>query len=105
MTDTFVVDENGDFTVGKAATTPHDESERIDVFGDAVIPLYEHEGEAAAEELIADGVEAIVVHFLYSYLNPQHEKRAEEILRAVIARSGKNGDLPVYLGSELRPVI
>ena len=26
MTDTFVVDENGDFTVGKAATTPHDES-------------------------------------------------------------------------------
>jgi acetone carboxylase, beta subunit len=26
MTDTFIVDENGDFTVGKAATTPHDES-------------------------------------------------------------------------------
>jgi acetone carboxylase beta subunit len=26
MTDTFIVDEAGGFTVGKAATTPHDES-------------------------------------------------------------------------------
>ncbi|MEA2625133.1 MAG: acetone carboxylase, beta subunit, partial [Candidatus Binatota bacterium] len=203
MTDTFIVDENGDFTVGKAATTPHDESagflesaedalsywggdaqalypelevalysgttmlntlltrrgkklglvttkgfeddvlmgrgmqtwtgysysdrihavthvhpsalvdrlhvhgvtERIDVFGETVIPLYEHEVETAAAELVKDGVEAIVVHFLYSYLNPDHEKRAEAIIRAVAARSGRNGDLPVYLGSELRPVI
>jgi hypothetical protein len=46
----------------------HGVTERIDVFGEAVIPLYEHE-EAAARAL-ADGVEAIVVHFLYSYLNP-----------------------------------
>ena len=187
MTDTFIVDENGDFTVGKAATTPHDESlgflesadrrdvllgdrpasrstrssrsrstrarrwstrcsrvaaskvglvttkgfeddilmgrgmqswtgysysdrihavthvhpsalvdrrhvhgvtERIDVFGEAVIPLYEHDVEAAAEELLADGVEAIVVHFLYSYLNPEHEKRAQAIIHGVSVRDG-----------------
>ena len=203
MTDTFIVDENGDFTVGKAATTPHDESvgflesaedavsywgaetqalypalevalysgttmlntlltrrgtklglvttkgfeddvlmgrgmqswtgysysdrihavthvhpsalvlrrhvhgvtERVDVFGEAVIPLYDHEVEAAAAELVADGVDAIVVHFLYSYLNPGHEKRAQEIIRSVAAKAGRNGDLPIYLGSELRPVV
>ncbi|MGH7804629.1 MAG: hydantoinase/oxoprolinase family protein [Candidatus Binatia bacterium] len=203
MTDTFIVDENGDFTVGKAATTPDDESagflesaedaisywgsetqalypalevalysgttmlntlltrrgtklglvttkgfeddvlmgrgmqtwtgysysdrihavthvhpsalvarrhvhgvtERVDVFGEAVIPIYEHDVEAAAAELVADGVDAIVVHFLYSYLNPSHEKRAEEIIRAVASKAGRNGDLPIYLGSELRPVI
>ncbi|MGD9762826.1 MAG: hydantoinase/oxoprolinase family protein [Candidatus Binatia bacterium] len=201
MTDTFIVDENGDFTVGKAATTPHDESvgflesaadaisywdqehdalyrelevalysgttmvntlitrrgqkvglittkgfeddvlmgrgmqswtgysysdrihavthvhpsplverrhihgatERVDVFGETIIPLYEHEVEAAAEQLLADGVEAIVVHFLYSYLNPAHEQRAEAMIRAVMARRGI--EVPVYLGSQLRPVI
>lgn len=203
MTDTFVVDENGDFTVGKAATTPHDESvgflesaadamsyweldqqalypalevalysgttmvntlitrrgrkvglittkgfeddilmgrglqswtgysysdrihavthvhpsalvdrrhvhgvtERIDVFGDPVIPLYEHEVEAAAEELLTDGVEAIVVHFIYSYLNPEHEKRARSTIARVIEQRKRNGDVPIYLGSDLRPVI
>ena len=28
MTDTFIVDENGHFVVGKAQTTPQDESDR-----------------------------------------------------------------------------
>lgn len=203
MTDTFIVDEHGDFTVGKAATTPHDESagflesaedalsywngeggslfpelevalysgttmlntlltrrgtklglvttagfeddilmgrgmqswtgysysdrihavthvhpsalverwnvhgvtERIDVFGETVIPLYEKDVAAAAEELLESGVDAIVIHFLYSYLNPAHEKRAEAIIREVAARHGRNGDLAIHLGSDLRPVI
>ncbi|MEF8914319.1 hydantoinase/oxoprolinase family protein [Natronomonas sp.] len=37
MTDTFVVDQSGEYTVGKAQTTPEDESEGvIDSFGDAL---------------------------------------------------------------------
>ena len=201
MTDTFIVDEAGEFTVGKAATTPSDESvgflasaadamsywqtdhrsvypqlevalysgttmlntlltrrgkkvglvttagfeddilmgrgmqswtgysysdrihavthvhpaalierrhvygvtERVDMSGEAVIPLYEYEVKAAAEALAADGVEAIVVHFLYSYLNPAHERLAEEIIRQALSQSGRK--VPVYLGSNLRPVI
>ena len=78
-------------------------TERVDVMGEAVIPLYEHEVREAAEALAADGVEAIVVHFLYSYLNPAHERRAEEIVQESLARTGRK--IPVYLGSNLRPVI
>lgn len=201
MTDTFIVDEAGEFTVGKAATTPSDESvgflesaadamsywqtdhrsvypqlevalysgttmlntlltrrgkkvglvttagfeddilmgrgmqswtgysysdrihavthvhpaallerrhvygvtERVDMFGEDVIPLYEHEVKAAAEALMADGVEAIVVHFLYSYLNTEHERRAGEIIQHELSRADRR--VPVYLGSNLRPVI
>src|SRR4029077_10994318 len=40
-----------------------------------------------------------------SYLNPEHEKRAEAILRDAIKHAGHNGDVPIYLGSDLRPVI
>ena len=35
----------------------------------------------AAAELAAEGVEAIAVSFLFSFLNPAHERRAREIIR------------------------
>ena len=35
----------------------------------------------AARELRAEGVEAVAVCFLFSYLNPEHERRAAEIVR------------------------
>lgn len=78
-------------------------TERVDVFGNEVIPLYEHEVEAAAKKLIGKDVEAIVIHFLYSYLNASHEERAEEIVRRLIDESGKQID--VFRGSVVRPVI
>ena len=80
-------------------------TERVDVFGQEVIPLYEHEVEEAARKLIAKGVEAIVIHFLYSYLNPAHERRAEEIVRGLIAEAGQTGEIEVFAGSTVRPVI
>jgi N-methylhydantoinase A len=48
--------------------------------GDVLLPLNEAEVRHAARELKAEGVEAIAVCFLFSYLNPQHEKRAREII-------------------------
>jgi N-methylhydantoinase A len=36
---------------------------------------------AAAQELKAEGVQAVAVCFLFSYLNPAHENRAKEILQ------------------------
>ena len=80
-------------------------TERVDVFGQEVIPLYEHEVEEAARKLIAKGVEAIVIHFLYSYLNPAHEQRTEEIVRGLIEEAGKTGEIEVFAGSTVRPVI
>lgn len=48
--------------------------------GEVLVPLDENEVRQAARELKAEGVEAIAVCFLFSYLNPQHEERAREII-------------------------
>ncbi len=56
-------------------------SERIDCFGAVVAPLNEQEVEAAVHELLAQGVQAIAVCFLWSFRNPVHERRAQEIVR------------------------
>ena len=49
--------------------------------GDVLVPLDEDEVRAAAVELAAEGVEAVAVCFLFSYLNPAHEQRAAAIVR------------------------
>ena len=49
--------------------------------GDVLVPLDEDEVRAAARELHGEGVEAVAVCFLFSYLNPDHEQRAAEIVR------------------------
>jgi N-methylhydantoinase A len=83
----------------------HGVTERIDVFGGEAIPLYEHEVKQAARKLIAKGVDAIVIHFLYSYLNAAHELRAEEIVRSIIRELGRTSEVDVFCGSSVRPVI
>ncbi|MDQ6627725.1 MAG: hydantoinase/oxoprolinase family protein [Pseudomonadota bacterium] len=57
--------------------------ERIDAEGEVLVPLDEAQVEAAASQLVALGAESVVIHFLHSYVNPTHEARAEEIVRAV----------------------
>ncbi|MBI1735785.1 MAG: hydantoinase/oxoprolinase family protein [Candidatus Rokubacteria bacterium] len=49
--------------------------------GDVLVPLAEDEVRAAARELRAEGVEAIAVCFLFSYLDPRHEERARRIVQ------------------------
>ena len=49
--------------------------------GEVLVPLAEDEVRTAARELRADGVEAVAVCFLFSYLNPDHERRAAAIVR------------------------
>jgi len=44
------------------------------------VPLAEEEVRQAARELRGAGVEAVVVAFIYSFLNPRHELRAKEIV-------------------------
>ena len=60
-------------------------TERIDMFGTPVIPMYEDEVREGARSLIVDEeVEAIAIIFLQSFVNPAHENRAEEICREVM---------------------
>jgi N-methylhydantoinase A len=49
--------------------------------GDVLVPLDQAGVREAARALRDDGVEAIAVCFLFSYLNPAHEARARDIVR------------------------
>ena len=57
---------------------------RLNAKGEELEPLNEDEVEAAAEALVTQGVEAVLVGFLFSYVNPKHERRAADILRAAM---------------------
>ncbi len=54
-------------------------SERVDCFGKVVVGLNEDEARAAIRELLAQGVEALAICFLWSFLEPRHERRVKEI--------------------------
>jgi len=58
--------------------------ERIDCMGEEVVPLDEEAVEAAVRGLVNDaGATAIAIAFLWSFKNPAHELRAQEIVRKV----------------------
>ena len=57
--------------------------ERMDAAGEVVLPLAEADVRAAAQALLAEGCEAVVIHFLHAYANPAHEQRAGEIVRDI----------------------
>jgi N-methylhydantoinase A len=71
---------------------------RIDAFGGEVEPLDEGDVRRAVEMLRKRGVEAIAVCFLWSTVNPDHELRTREIVRA--AWPG----VPITLSHELNPI-
>ncbi len=57
--------------------------ERMDADGKILTPLDEEAVAGAAKALLAAGCEAVVIHFLHSYINPAHERRAAEIVRGL----------------------
>ncbi len=71
--------------------------ERISAQGEIVTPLDEDAVRARAAELAADGVEAVAIVFLFSFLNPVHERRAREIVAEA------HPDLAVSLSCEVDP--
>ena len=54
-------------------------AERMDARGRVVTPLDEDGVRTAARQLADAGCESLVIHFLHSYANPSHERRAAEI--------------------------
>jgi N-methylhydantoinase A len=57
--------------------------ERMDADGKVLIPLDEAAVADATKKLLALGCEAVVIHFLHSYINATHERRAAEIVRGL----------------------
>src|SRR5262245_34138469 len=58
-------------------------SERVDCFGEIIVSLNEKEAEAAIRELIAEGVEAIAICFLWSFRNPSHELQVKQLVAEI----------------------
>ena len=77
-------------------------TERMDSLGKPVIPLYENEVEPAFLDLVLNqGCEAVVIGFLFSWQNPEHELRAQEIVRRKAEELGL--DIDVYTSYEVTP--
>lgn len=74
-------------------------SERVGADGQVVTPLAEDEIDALVAAIRAMDVKAVAVSLLFSFLNPEHEQRLGERLRAAFP------ELPVYLSSEVLPEI
>ena len=71
--------------------------ERVSAQGEIVTPLDEGDVRRAAAALAADRVEAIAIVFLFSFLNPAHERRAREIVSAA------HPNIAVSLSCEVDP--
>jgi N-methylhydantoinase A len=74
-------------------------TERVGADGAVVTPLAEPEIDRLIAELKAARVDAVAVCLLFSFLNPDHERRVGARLRAALP------GLPVYLSSEVLPEI
>src|SRR5262245_13421950 len=71
--------------------------ERMSAQGEVLTPLDEDALCAAADELAAQGVQAIAVCFLFAFANPRHELRAREL----IAR--RHPDIMLSLSHDVDP--
>lgn len=67
--------------------------ERIGADGEVVTPLDETSLQAIVREISSRGIEAAAVCLLFSHLNPSHEQRVAEALRAAGLRADASSDL------------
>jgi len=58
-------------------------SERIDCFGEVVVPLNLGQVREAIESLLSHGVESIAICLLWSFKNPQHEHQIAAMVRSL----------------------
>jgi N-methylhydantoinase A len=76
--------------------------ERVDRSGEVVVPLRMERLDQLAERLRAEGVEAVAISLLWSFLNPRHER----MLQHWLSEQGLDGDERfVTTSHELAPVM
>ena len=73
--------------------------ERVDYRGRVVTPLDVDALAATVEEMKGADVESIAVCFLFSFMNPEHEQQARQVIKSVWP------DVPVSISSEILPEI
>ena len=73
--------------------------ERMLATGEVSTPLDEEYVARAAMELAVAGVEAVAVCFLHSHVNPEHERRAREVIRESAP------ELRIALSSDINPEV
>lgn len=78
-------------------TNTYEVHERIDSKGNIVDPLDEERVRQDLDRLFQQGIEALTVCLLNSYVNPVHEKRIKEIALAM------KPDLAISISSEILP--
>ncbi|MGH7265970.1 MAG: hydantoinase/oxoprolinase N-terminal domain-containing protein, partial [Candidatus Rokuibacteriota bacterium] len=71
--------------------------ERLDARGDVLTPLDEAQVRAEVARLRDDGVQALAVCYLFSFLDPRHERRTRDLAREVAP------ELAVSLSCEVDP--
>ena len=73
-------------------------SERIMADGTVHVPLDEDGVRAIAQQIREDGsIEAVALNFLFSYVTPDHERRAKEILEEELP------DIPISISYDVLP--
>ncbi|MBI2322590.1 MAG: hydantoinase/oxoprolinase family protein, partial [Chloroflexi bacterium] len=73
--------------------------ERVDQEGAVLRPLDEAQVLAAADALVAEGVQALAICFLHAYRNPAHERRTRDLIVA------RHPQLVLSLSSDVAPEI
>src|SRR5205085_2877612 len=71
--------------------------ERVTATGDVLVALDESSVVRAVDELVGEGVESIAVSYLFSFLNPAHERRTREII------AERHPQIMVSLSSDVDP--
>jgi N-methylhydantoinase A len=71
--------------------------ERLDAKGRVLVPLNDDEVRESVRALRAQGVSAIAVCYLFSFINPAHERRTRDIITALAP------EINVSLSSEVDP--
>ena len=71
--------------------------ERVGPGGEVIEPLDEGSVRAALDRLVAAGAECVAVCLLFSFVNPEHERRVREIARS------EHPELEISLSSEVDP--
>jgi N-methylhydantoinase A len=75
-------------------------SERIDSFGNIVVPLNKDEVEQAAKSLVSQGCQSIAICFLWSHLNPIHELEAYRLVKKAVG-----DDIYVDVSHQVAPLV
>ena len=79
-------------------------SERVNSLGQEIIPLREQDVREAVRELVDSGVDSIVVVYMWSFLNDEHEQRTKQLITAELESIGRT-DIPFFISSEVSPTL